>query len=142
MRIPEIDDKVGMRIRETRELLEMSQSDVAGDALNTSHLSNIENGNRRPSWTALAAIADRLDVDPYWLATGAGDPELEIIREVALTLAEMRGYIVTPGEGIAVEDGRWLLDQIDKALTRIGVLRAVQEATGRALENPVLPRRQ
>jgi transcriptional regulator with XRE-family HTH domain len=59
----EIKAKIGLRIRQLRELLSMSQKDLAYSAdLDRSYIASIENGSRNVSIVNIEKIATALNV--------------------------------------------------------------------------------
>lgn len=86
-------DTTGQRIRHFRELRDMSVRALA-KAVGMAHstLSGLENGEQSETGK-LPAIARVLRVDPYWLQTGRGDPEL---TSISLASDPMPGYWFIP----------------------------------------------
>lgn len=69
---------VGVRLRHVRkELRGMTQQDlVKSSGVKQSTISDLETGeSRSPVGTNLVALAQSLDINPDWLATGKGDME-------------------------------------------------------------------
>lgn len=61
---------IGQRIRKLRIEAGMTQQEVAEPRYTAAYISTIESGRRMPSRTALAHLAERLDVDPDELLSG------------------------------------------------------------------------
>jgi transcriptional regulator with XRE-family HTH domain len=64
---------VGRRIRRLREQRGMSQRELSFDGVSYAYISRLEHGQRTPSLTALAGIAEKLGASPVYLATGHED---------------------------------------------------------------------
>lgn len=79
---------LGSRLRAARVARGWTQSDLAGDTFSTGYVSRIETGARRPTMTALAALADRLEVTVGEIVQGASEAELDEIR-LGLNYAEL-----------------------------------------------------
>ena len=82
-------DTTGIRLREAREGLGLSQEAVAARArLNTSYLSQIERGKKAPSLDVLVRIAEavNLSLGELFADGGGAAPALEL-REVERLLA-------------------------------------------------------
>lgn len=62
--------QVGRRIREVRQVRNLTQRQLAFPGCTYAYISRVENGERTPSLGALITLAERLDVSPLWLATG------------------------------------------------------------------------
>lgn len=63
--------QIGEKIRELRQLREMTQKELAGESVTRNMLSLIENGNALPSLTTLVYLAERLGVSVgYFFAKG------------------------------------------------------------------------
>jgi transcriptional regulator with XRE-family HTH domain len=68
-------DAVGLRIRNAAHELNLSQADVCRKAeIKAQTLNGYWNGKTLPKPWQLFALADALDLNPRWLATGAGHP--------------------------------------------------------------------
>jgi transcriptional regulator with XRE-family HTH domain len=82
------------RMREARELKELSQADIARKTgLQPSHISHFETGKRAPSFENLKALADGLGVSTDYLLgrelkTGAAGPVIERVVRHAEKLNE------------------------------------------------------
>jgi DNA-binding XRE family transcriptional regulator len=61
---------IGGRVRARRLELGYSQRDLDQPGLTYAYISRIEAGDRRPSWSALAALAELLDTSALYLLTG------------------------------------------------------------------------
>lgn len=96
---------VGMRVRHARELLGLTQVQLAKKAgVSQAAISELETGENRSPWgTNLVRIAEALKVGPDWLASGKGQmagyeaplpPEaIKIARKWLRLTAEARGQI-------------------------------------------------
>ena len=58
------------RLRKAREETGLSQRQLSFPGCTAAYISRIEKGDRFPSLQLLNALAERLRVDPRWLATG------------------------------------------------------------------------
>lgn len=76
-------ERIGRRLRETRQTLGLSQRDLASPGVSYAYISRIEAGARRPSVRALRQLAQRLSVSAHWLETGEDDPA-EKLAELVL----------------------------------------------------------
>ncbi len=82
--------RVGERVRALRVSAGLTQSELAGDRFSKEYVSQIERGKTRPTESTIAWLAERLGVDPAFLASGvsAGDRarlEAELERAEALS---------------------------------------------------------
>jgi transcriptional regulator with XRE-family HTH domain len=68
------DVRAGERIRKQRLALGRSQREIASVRVGHAYVSRIEAGQRRPSWTALVEIAERLGTTA--LKLGLGDAKV------------------------------------------------------------------
>ena len=88
-----VDDPVaaGLRLRETRERVGLSQRGLAFPGCSAAYISRIEAGGRTASPTVLRELAKRLEVSEEYLATGADvAPSLALDdAEIALRLDEV-----------------------------------------------------
>jgi transcriptional regulator with XRE-family HTH domain len=73
---------VGLRIRERRLALGLSQRELACEGVSYAYISRLEAGARDPSVKALRKLAPRLGVSVHWLETGEPDPAEELARLV------------------------------------------------------------
>ena len=83
------------RLLELRLAAGLSQAYLARGLMSTSHLSRLETGARRPSPQTIAALAERLGVDPESLAgpeAPVGRHRLPCIEELGERLLRAREY--------------------------------------------------
>lgn len=68
------DKSVGVRLKHARKLRGLNQEDLAKKAhISQSAISELETGLSRSPWgTNLIALAQSLDINPEWLASGKG----------------------------------------------------------------------
>jgi transcriptional regulator with XRE-family HTH domain len=64
------DPRTGKRIAERRRELGLSQRQLATEHVSYAYISRIEAGKRRPSWSALIALAAKLGTTALFLGTG------------------------------------------------------------------------
>jgi transcriptional regulator with XRE-family HTH domain len=81
-------ESVGARVRRLRLERGVSQRDAAGPGVSAAYISRIEKGARRPSVTALRALARNLGVTPEYLETGS-DLAAPERRDMRLADAEL-----------------------------------------------------
>jgi tetratricopeptide (TPR) repeat protein len=82
---------LGERLRTLRVNAGMTQTDLAGDRFSKEYVSQIERGKTRPTQETLEWLAERLGVDPGFLASGVaaderGRIEASLARAEALTV--------------------------------------------------------
>jgi tetratricopeptide (TPR) repeat protein len=104
---------LGERLRQIRLGLGMTQSQLAGDRFSKEYVSQIERGKTRPTEETMKWLADRLGVDPSFLAEGVS-PDHRHRVETGLARAEA-----------LTESG-----QLDDALRTYGDLERLTVATG------------
>jgi tetratricopeptide (TPR) repeat protein len=78
---------LGERLRTLRVNAGLTQTDVAGDRFSKEYVSQIERGKTRPTQETIEWLAQRLGVDPGFLASGVSADERGRI-ETSLTRAE------------------------------------------------------
>ena len=88
----EVAGGLGERLRELRVAGGLTQTQLAGGRFSKEYVSQIERGKTRPTGETIAWLADRLGVDPAFLASGmsAGERtrlEAALVRAEALTEA-------------------------------------------------------
>ncbi len=91
--------RVGVRIRQRRHLLGLSQRALEQPGVSYAYISRIEAGARTPSIRALRKIAPQLGVSVHWLETGELDP-LAVLSEAARLLVSLE--YISPSEWDAV----------------------------------------
>src|SRR5437870_10931384 len=67
--------KLGERLRQLRVAAAMTQTDLAGDRFSKEYVSQIERGKTRPTRETIDWLAQRLGVDPGFLANGVSADE-------------------------------------------------------------------
>jgi tetratricopeptide (TPR) repeat protein len=82
--------RLGERVRQLRVAAGMTQTDLAGDRFSKEYVSQIERGKTRPTQETVEWLAERLSVDPAFLASGVstderGKVEALLSRAEALT---------------------------------------------------------
>src|SRR6184192_3564097 len=66
---------LGTRLRQLRVAAGMTQTDLAGDRFSKEYVSQIERGKTRPTRETVSWLAERLGVDPGFLANGVSADE-------------------------------------------------------------------
>jgi transcriptional regulator with XRE-family HTH domain len=79
--------RLGERLRQLRVGAGMTQTDLAGDRFSKEYVSQIERGKTRPTRETIDWLAQRLGVDPGFLANGVSADELGRV-DAALARAE------------------------------------------------------
>ena len=84
--------RLGERVRQLRVAAGLTQSELAGDRCSKEYVSQIERGKTRPPRETIEWIAERLGVDPEFLANGVtadqrGRVEAALARGEALVEA-------------------------------------------------------
>src|SRR5437660_3537897 len=67
--------RLGERLRQLRVAAAMTQSDLAGERFSKEYVSQIERGKTRPTRETIDWLAERLGVDPGFLANGVSTDE-------------------------------------------------------------------
>lgn len=80
--------EIGGRLKAVRLSKELTQADVAGDAMSVAYLSRMESGQRRPTAKMLAELAQRLEVPVEELLGETTPREMDEIR-LTLDYAEL-----------------------------------------------------
>lgn len=75
---------LGQRLREARIAAGLTQSQLAASRFSKQYVSQIERGHLRPAAGTLAWLADRVGVDPQYLATGVDTRERDRIESVVV----------------------------------------------------------
>ena len=78
---------LGQRLRTLRVNAGLTQTDLAGDRFSKEYVSQIERGKTRPTQETIEWLAERLNVDPGFLASGVAADERGRI-EASLARAE------------------------------------------------------
>src|SRR3954462_11490439 len=68
-------NRLGERLRQLRVAAGMTQTDLAGDRVSKEYVSQIERGKTRPTRETIGWLAERLGVDPSYLANGVSADE-------------------------------------------------------------------
>jgi tetratricopeptide (TPR) repeat protein len=79
--------RLGERLRQLRAAAGMTQTDLAGDRFSKEYVSQIERGKTRPTRETIEWLAQRLGVDPGFLANGVSADERGRV-DAALARAE------------------------------------------------------
>jgi tetratricopeptide (TPR) repeat protein len=79
---PDAPTTLGQRVRQARIPRGLTQSELADSRFSKQYVSQIERDQLRPADATLRWIADRLGVDPQFLATGVDGRELERVESV------------------------------------------------------------
>lgn len=101
-------DQVGRRIKETRELLGLTQTEIARElGVSKELISMVESGKKRPSMRVLSGLARVLGRDVSYLVGEREEPFIAVFRAGELSRPAKRqlGRVI----GL-VEDYRWLED--------------------------------
>src|SRR5438309_9327000 len=67
--------RLGERLRQLRVAASLTQSELAGDRFSKEYVSQIERGKTRPTPETIQWLAERLGVDPGFLANGVSADE-------------------------------------------------------------------
>ncbi|MBM3679570.1 MAG: helix-turn-helix transcriptional regulator, partial [Actinobacteria bacterium] len=127
---------IGDRLRSLRLAAGLTQSDLAGERCSKEYVSQIERGKTRPTAETVAWLAERLGVDPQFLARGVSTDErsqVEAALARAYVLSEEHRYeeslVELDAIGAAVRasgadelEVRWLLAR-ERAHTELGDVR-------------------
>ena len=105
--------RLGERLRQLRVAGGMTQTELAGDRFSKEYVSQIERGKTRPTAETIVWLADRLGVDPGFLANGVS--------------ADERGRV---DAGLARADALLEARRNDEALEEFDRIRAAVLATG------------
>jgi tetratricopeptide (TPR) repeat protein len=79
---PDVPTTLGQRVRQARVARGLTQSELADSRFSKQYVSQIERDQLRPTEATLKWIADRLEVDPQFLATGVDGRELERVESI------------------------------------------------------------
>src|SRR5712691_1270202 len=105
--------RLGERLRQLRVAASMTQTDLAGDRFSKEYVSQIERGKTRPTRETIDWLAQRLGVDPGFLANGVS--------------ADERGRV---DAGLARAEALLEARRNDEALEEFESIRAAVLATG------------
>jgi tetratricopeptide (TPR) repeat protein len=78
----DVPTTLGQRVRQARVARGLTQSELADSRFSKQYVSQIERDQLRPTEATLRWIADRLDVDTQFLATGVDGRELDRVESV------------------------------------------------------------
>ena len=87
--------RLGERMRSLRVAAGLTQTELAGGKFSKEYISQIERGKTRPTESTIAWLADRLSVDPAFLAVGVSTEErtkVETLLSRAEALSEAHDY--------------------------------------------------
>ena len=87
--------RLGERVRSLRVAAGMTQTELAGGRFSKEYISQIERGKTRPTESTIAWLAERLSVDPAFLAVGVSTEErtkVETLLARAEALSEAHEY--------------------------------------------------
>ncbi len=87
--------RLGERVRSLRVAAGLTQTELAGGRFSKEYISQIERGKTRPTESTIAWLADRLSVDPAFLAVGVSTEErtkVETLLARAEALSEAHEY--------------------------------------------------
>ena len=79
---PDVPTTLGQRVRQARVARGLTQSELADSRFSKQYVSQIERDQLRPTEDTLRWLADRLEVDPQFLATGVDGRELDRVESV------------------------------------------------------------
>ena len=79
---PDAPTTLGQRVRQARVAAGLTQSELADSRFSKQYVSQIERDQLRPTEATLRWIADRLEVDTQFLATGVDGRELDRVESV------------------------------------------------------------
>ena len=79
---PDVPATLGQRVRQARVAAGLTQSELADSRFSKQYVSQIERDQLRPTEATLRWIADRLEVDTQFLATGVDGRELDRVESV------------------------------------------------------------
>ena len=84
--------RLGERVRSLRVAAGLTQTELAGGRFSKEYISQIERGKTRPTESTIAWLAERLSVDPAFLAVGVSTEERTKVamaeRDLSLNLSE------------------------------------------------------
>jgi tetratricopeptide (TPR) repeat protein len=105
--------RLGERVRSLRVAAGMTQTELAGGRFSKEYISQIERGKTRPTESTIAWLAERLSVDPAFLAVGVSTEErtkVETLLARAEALSEAHEYLAAIDEfraARAAVQGTW-----------------------------------
>jgi tetratricopeptide (TPR) repeat protein len=79
---PDVPTTLGQRVRQARVARGLTQSELADSRFSKQYVSQIERDQLRPTDATLRWLADRLEVDSQFLATGVDRRELERVESI------------------------------------------------------------
>jgi len=105
--------RLGERVRSLRVAAGLTQTELAGGRFSKEYISQIERGKTRPTESTIAWLAERLSVDPAFLAVGVSTEErtkVETLLARAEALSEAHEYLAAIDEfraARAAVEGTW-----------------------------------
>jgi tetratricopeptide (TPR) repeat protein len=105
--------RLGERVRSLRVAAGLTQTELAGGRFSKEYISQIERGKTRPTESTIAWLAERLSVDPAFLAVGVSTEErtkVETLLARAEALSEAHDYSAAIDEFRAARhavEGTW-----------------------------------
>src|SRR3954447_4709001 len=98
-------NRLGERLRQLRVAAGLTQTELAGDRFSKEYVSQIERGKTRPTRDTIGWLAERLGVDPAYLANGVsaderGRVDSSLARGEALIEARRNLEAIEEFEGI------------------------------------------
>ena len=131
--------RIGDRVRQLRIARGMTQSDLGGDRLTKTYVSQVERGRARPSAAALEWFSMRLNVSARFLEAGVESSEHEraasvVVQAEAANESSRHAEALSLLAGVAEAVAPWSPDLELRALLAEGVARMelgqIQEALG------------
>jgi tetratricopeptide (TPR) repeat protein len=143
--------RLGERVRALRVAAGLTQTQLAGERFSKEYISQIERGKTRPTEATIAWLAERLEVDPSYIASGISTEErtkVEAQLERAEALAAAHQYDEAVEEYRGVADGvrqtgspalelrsltgeAWALQELGRIREAIDLLAAARELAER-----------
>ena len=78
--LPGSGPRLGERVRSLRVAAGLTQTQLAGERFSKEYISQIERGKTRPTESTVAWLAERLGVDPAFIASGFAAGDLSLIH--------------------------------------------------------------
>src|SRR5438552_14560265 len=94
-------NRLGERLRQLRVAAGMTQTDLAGERFSKEYVSQIERGKTRPTRETIEWLAQKLGVDPGFLARGVSADER---GRVDAALARAEALLEAPRNPQAIEE--------------------------------------
>jgi transcriptional regulator with XRE-family HTH domain len=96
------DETPGQRVRRLRTERGLSQQEIAGPGVSSSHVCAVEIVRREATPTVLRLIATRLGVLPEYLETGRSETTTDRLAEAALQHSDGALWIVLTRDGVTL----------------------------------------